>query len=492
MNILLITLDQLRGDCLSAAGHPIARTPNLDRLAAEGLRLARHYAQCAPCGPGRASLYTGLYQMNHRVVGNGTPLDGRFDNIARTARRAGYRPALFGYTDQAIDPRRSDGPDDPRLATYEEVLPGFDPVLHTPMGDPEPWLAWLRDRGHQLPADPAAALQSEPERDAEDSLAAFVTERFIDWLGRQGAPWFAHLSHLRPHPPYVAAGRFSTMFDSEVMPAPLPPADETHPLHARLIHAPGMAGPKDAVTARRARAQYFGMIAEVDFQLGRLWDALGAAGAWDDTFIVVTADHGDQLGDHGLSGKGGFFEESYHIPGLIRDPRPGAARGMVLDRFSEAIDIYPTLCEAMGVEIPVQCDGLPLTAFLRDEAPPWWRDAAHWEWDWRAGFVGRGEHPWPWDRRMERQNLTVRRDIDSAYVHFADGSSLCFDLAADPTWRTAVTDPTTVLAKAQALLTWRARQGDRTLTGMLVKDGGIGRWPDMPPGWGTRPAPARS
>ena len=129
VNVLLITLDQFRGDCLSAAGHPVVRTPNLDRLAAAGVRFARHYSQAAPCAPGRASLYTGMYQMNHRVVANGTPLDARFDNVALAARRAGYRPALFGYTDQAVDPRVTTGPDDVRLTTYEGVLPGFDAVL---------------------------------------------------------------------------------------------------------------------------------------------------------------------------------------------------------------------------------------------------------------------------------------------------------------------------------------------------------------------------
>ena len=91
-NVLLITLDQFRGDCLSSAGHPVVRTPNLDRLAAAGVRLRRHYSQATPCAPGRAALYTGTYQMNNRVVGNGTPLDDRFDNVARVARRAGYAP----------------------------------------------------------------------------------------------------------------------------------------------------------------------------------------------------------------------------------------------------------------------------------------------------------------------------------------------------------------------------------------------------------------
>ena len=111
---------------LVRGGHPVVRTPSLDRLAAQGVRLPRHYTQAAPCGPARASLYTGTYQMNHRVVGNGTPLDDRFDNVARVARRAGYVPTVFGYADQGIDPRLTTGPDDPRLSTYQGFPPGFE------------------------------------------------------------------------------------------------------------------------------------------------------------------------------------------------------------------------------------------------------------------------------------------------------------------------------------------------------------------------------
>jgi len=483
MNILLITLDQFRGDALGIAGHRVVKTPNLDRVAREGLRLSRHYSQAAPCGPGRASLYTGLYQTTHRVVANGTPLDQRFDNIAKAARRAGYTPTLFGYTDQAIDPRLTDGLGDPRLDSYEEVLPGFEVGLHLPMGAPAPWLTWLRAKGHTVADDPNVALATESGRPAEHSMAAFVTDEMVAWLGRQKGPWFAHLSHLRPHPPYAAAGHFAHLYDLTEMPAPIAPGENLHPLHAGLLRAPAMTAPAEAGAMARLSAQYFGMISEVDFQLGRLWTALEARGDWDDTLIVVTADHGEQLGDHGLLGKGGFFESSYHILGLIRDPRPGTVRGVVVNRFSENIDIFPTICEAMGLEIPAQCDGLPLTPFLRGESPPWWRDAAHWEWDWRSSYLRDGPHPWPWDRLLERQSLVVRRGWDAAYVHFADGTGLPFNLAADPSWRTHLTDPARMLSEAQALLTWRARHADRTLTGMLVENGGIGRWPPMPPDW---------
>ena len=318
-------------------------------------------------------------------------------------------------------------------------------------------------------------------------MSAFLTDAFLAWLDRQDGPWFAHLSQFRPHPPYAAAGEFSRMYDPADLPDPIAPvpAGERHRLHEGLMRNPHMAPPADPADLRALRAQYLGMVSEADHQLGRVWAALEAAGQWDDTLILVTADHAEQLGDHGLVQKAGFFEQSYHILGVVRDPRPSAARGAVVERFTENIDVFPTLCEAMGLPVPAQCDGLPLTPFLRGEAPPWWREAAHWEFDWRFSLIPRGPHAWPWDRRLERQNLAVRRDDTHAYVHFGDGSWLCFDLAADPTWRTLVHDPAVVLAKAQGLLDWRQRLADRTLTGMLVEAGGIGRWPAMPPGWGV-------
>ena len=106
------------------------------------------------------------------------------------------------------------------------------------------------------------------------------------------------------------------------------------------------------------------MIVDVDAQLGRIWDELARHGQWEDTFVVVTSDHGDQLGDHGLLGKLGYFEESYRVLGIVRDPRRPEAHGSVVERFTENVDLFPTVCEALGLAIPAQCDGLPLTPFL--------------------------------------------------------------------------------------------------------------------------------
>jgi arylsulfatase A-like enzyme len=336
-----------------------------------------------------------------------------------------------------------------------------------------PWLKWLNEHGYDF-EEPIAALASEHARGAELSTSTFLTDRFLDWLGHQAQPWFAHLSYLRPHPPYSAAGEFSKMYDPADCPLPMPTPQERHPLHEALLRSTA-AGPTDPQAVAKMQAQYFGMVSEVDAQLARIWAAVRDRGEWADTVIVVTSDHAEQLGDQGLIQKAGFFESSYAILGIVRDPRFDHVG--VVDDFTENIDIMPTLCEAMGIPVPTQCDGFPLTPFLHGERPGSWRDAAHWEWDWRDVFIPRGGHEWPWDRRLERQNLAVQRSRDRAFVHFGDGSWRCFDLAADPTWQTEVTDPQVVLREATEMLSWRSRHLDRTMTGMLLQDGGIGRRP---------------
>ena len=481
MNVLFITLDQFRGDCLGAGGHPLVRTPALDALAAQGVRLARHYSQAAPCAPGRACLYTGTYQMNNRVVANGTPLDARLDNVAKAALRAGYQPALFGYTDQSIDPREATGRDDPRMQHYSGVLPGFTPLLHIP-DDHQVWLDWLRTKGYTDLGDGYTELAREPHRPAEHSVSAYLTDHALDWLQQQdrGTPWFAHLSYLRPHPPRTAAGEFATMYDPADVAMPVATPDARHPFHEAALHQPDSSAPTDEVRLRRMRAQYYGMISEVDHQLARLWDALRDLQMWDDTMIVVTADHGDQLGDHGLTGKLGYFEQSYHVVGIVRHPHHPQAHGSAVESFTENIDLFPTICDFIGVDVPPQCDGVPLTPFLRGEDPPWWRTEAHWEFDWRNQYIEHGPHEWPWDRRLERQHVATIRDADGAYAQFGDGSWLSFDLEVDPTWHTPITDPGRILHYAQRMLTWRSRHADRTMTDMLVVDGGVGRFPATP------------
>ena len=210
-NVILITADQWRGDCLGLLGHPTIKTPNLDALAADAVTFTNHYAATAPCSPARATLYTGLYQMNHRVVRNGAPLADGFDNVAKAARRAGYLPTLFGYTDTAPDPRNR-ASDDPALTTYEGVLPDMQVAQLLPEDD-KPWISWLKRRGHSIEdhnrvhipdMEPGERVSlNAPVYSAEETQTAFLVEKFHDWLDEratQDEPFFCPSFLFAPAP----------------------------------------------------------------------------------------------------------------------------------------------------------------------------------------------------------------------------------------------------------------------------------------------------
>ena len=257
------------------------RTPNLDRLAAGGVSFRRHFAQAAPCGPSRAALYTGMYLMNHRSVLNGTPLDARHDNVALVARRLGYEPALFGYTDTSIDPRTV-APDDARLFRYEGVLPGFDPVCHLPEGEPFAWLEWMRADGVDVPdewrtfVDRPAAGPDVAHAVRRRALADHVPHRPVPRVGRRAA---------RPTP---AGGSRTCRSCARTRRSSRPRrttrcsiprrcprrcarrrrADEgaQHPLLGVMIDHPFLKSPDDEQEQRELQATYYGMLAEVDDQ----------------------------------------------------------------------------------------------------------------------------------------------------------------------------------------------------------------------------------
>lgn len=489
-NILLITADQLRGDSLGVAGHPVVKTPNLDRLAARGTYFARHYAQAAPCGPSRASLYTGLYQMNHRVVRNGTPLDNRFDNIARTMRRLGYRPTLFGYTDQAIDPRTAT-PGSPWLRTYEGILPGFHVGLRT-ANDSERWLAWLAERGIATPdsfsdiylpvTGPSAHPTNVPPRyGADETETAFLTDTFLAWRGeqRRGEPWFAHLSYLSPHPPFIVPEPFNTLYNPDDGPPfhRAATAEEERRQHSLIgywqdhtIRESSIVGAGDGLVAdwsdedfRVIRAIYWGMISEVDRQIGRILDAVD-----DNTIIAFTSDHGEMLGDHWTLGKFGYYDQSFHVPLIITDLRRPGSGGTRIEAFTESIDVMPTLIELVGERPAGTLDGHSLVPFLDGAKPPSWRDAVHWEYDFREVATGAAQAAFGLD--LDSCALAVHRDARFKYVHFAGLKPLLFDLASDPgelVDRSNDPDYAAIrLDCAEKLLAWRARHLDRTLTGI--------------------------
>jgi arylsulfatase A-like enzyme len=490
-NILLITADQWRGDCLGTVGHPVVRTPNLDAFAETATVFEQHYAATAPCSPARASLYTGLYQMNHRVVWNGAPLDDRFDNIARAARRAGYTPTLFGYTDTSPDPRLHH-PNDPVLTSYEGVLPGF--WVRQPLAEDEKqWLSWMVSRGHD-PAGLPTIHHVEPEEGEKVSLkaaryskdetqTAFMTDAFLTWLGEQeeDRPWMAHVSFLRPHPPIAAPAPYNTLYHPDDGPgfSGAPTAAEEaafHPLMEALqdyqqlaSHLPGTTDFVRDLTERdlrRLRALYYGMITEVDAQLGRIFEALEPL---ENTLVIFTSDHAEMMGDHWMLGKSGFYRESYHIPLMIRAPGGGAANRV--SAFTSSTDIFPTFLDLLDIEPEHAPDGASLLPYLSGQTPLSWRDAALWEFDYRQ-FLKKWPEKFPASAHEGSSTALCRLGPEWQFVHFSGMPNILMKATCTSTApvNEAASHPDLVIANLDALVATRMRHNDETLARTLVWD----------------------
>ena len=304
------------------------------RWRSDGVLFRNHFGQCTPCGPSRISLLTGLYLMNHRSGRNGTPLDSRHTNVALEARKAGHEPALFGYTDSGVDPRGLD-PSDPALTAYDRgVMPGFTTPLHLPE-DMGAWVADLIAKGYSLPAGRGDVFRARkafekpadrgyrfipPAFSAEDSDTAYLANELLKWLSvREQRAWFAHVVFMRPHPPLIAPEPYNAMHDPADVPfparAPTPAEEgEQHPFLAfalKKLERPGAYdehSPLNLLTAseleiRQMRAAYFGLIAEVDFHVGRIVDYLKETGQYERTLIVFTSDHAEMLGEHFMWGR---------------------------------------------------------------------------------------------------------------------------------------------------------------------------------------------
>ena len=499
-NVLLIVVDQWRADCVPWLGCQHLRTPNLDRLCREGVTFSNHVTTTVPCGPARASLLTGLYAMNHRAVQNTVPLDARHITLPRALRVAGYDPALVGYTTTTPDPRATSLAD-PRFKVLGDNMDGFRSVgAFEP--DHDGYFGWLAQKGYKLPANrddvwlpdhetSRGATTPPPRIPAALSDSAFFTERALAYLhGRNGKPFFLHLGYYRPHPPFVASAPYHAMYDATDMPPPIraaSPEQEAaqHPLLRWYLHhthqgkffqgAEGMASGMDEATVRQLRATYYGMMTEVDDRLGEVFAYLDETGQWDDTLVIFTSDHGEQLGDHHLLGKVGYFDESFRIPLVVKDARANPRFGQVESAFTESIDLMPTILQAVGGAVPRACDGASLLPLLHGPAPAGWRDALHYEYDFRDVHYSQPETGL--GLSMDESSLCVVQDRDWKYVHFAALPPLLFDLRTDPhQFRNLADDPAhadTVRRYAQRALSWRMCHADRTLTGYRSTPAGL-------------------
>jgi arylsulfatase A-like enzyme len=222
--------------------------------------------------------------------------------------------------------------------------------------------------------------------------------------------------------------------------------------------------PWDGMTAdqvQELRAVYLGLLTEVDAAIGRLIESLKASGQYHDTLIVVTADHGEMLGDHGLWGKECFYDPAFHVPLIIRDPRRRGTAGQVVGAFTESIDIAPTLLDWLGEEAPLGFNGRSLLPFLDGNMPDGWRDYVFAELD-----LGDPERPTIYQERLNlpvnRCNLSILREERFKYVHVNGGlPPLLFDMIDDPF---EIRDLAHDLAYAPQLLRLARRMIDHRMT----------------------------
>jgi arylsulfatase A-like enzyme len=485
--------DQLRWDHLGCAGHPYLKTPNIDALAARGVRFANAFVNSGVCGPSRMSYYTGRYPVSHGATWNRVPLSVGEVTLGEMLRGAGHSLALAGKTHVM--------PDHAGLARLQldggselgalierggfEELDRYDG--HHEPGDESGYPAYLRAHGYDS-ADPwtdyvIAGIGPDgevrsgwhmrnvhlPARVSEEhSETAYMTDQALRFIERMGSrPWVLHLSYVKPHWPYMAPAPYHAMYTADqCLPVVRSEAElrDAHPVLAAYRRQEECVSFQRDDCIRTVRPAYQGLISQLDHHLGRLFDGMASSGRLDDTLIVFTADHGDFLGDHWLGEKELFYDTVQRVPFIVADPRreADATRGTVAQRFVESVDVVPTVLDTLGVEPPThRLEGRSLLPLLRGEALPDWRGEVYSELDYsfREARLLRG-------KSVQQCRAFSLRDARWRYVFWLDEPEQLFDLQADPDefhdlGRDASTEPVRAAMRAR-LLDFLARRKHRT------------------------------
>ncbi len=398
-NVLFIMCDQLRRDHLSCYGHPHLATPNIDALAARGVRFDRAYVQSPVCGPSRMSFYTGRYMRSHGSNWNGYPLRVGEPTLGDHLKAIGVRNVLVGKTHMRADVEglarlgiaptstigvhlsqcgfepfeRDDGlhPDSYPRPAYDAYLraQGFDAA--------NPWEYWANSAAGDANGWLLAHAGKPARIPDEHSETPYMTRRAIDFLDQaaeDGRPWCLHLSYIKPHWPYIAPAPYHAMYGAaDALPVSRDPAEraDPHPVYQAFMDLRVSRNfARDEVRARVLPA-YMGLIRQIDDQLGLLFAALRDRSLLETTLIVFTSDHGDYLGDHWLGEKDLFHDCSVRIPLIVVDPSPAAnaTRGTCSDALVEAIDLAPTFLDYFGgAPLPHVLEGTSLLPMLQGGA----------------------------------------------------------------------------------------------------------------------------
>ncbi len=361
LNVLFIMADDLN-NFEACYGDPRAKTPNIDRLAARGMRFEHAYCQFPLCGPSRNSFLTGLYPNSTGIIVNGQIFRQTIPSqvsLPQSFRRAGYFAARLGklYHYGVPNSIGTDGADDPASWELEMNPAGVDRLVELPNvfsfrpGEFGGTLSWY--------ASPHPAEQHP------DGLLAADAAWVLEHCAQQDRPFFVAVGFFRPHTPYVSPKEFFNLYPKQDMPvirgikedrADIPP----------IALASYKFVPKMTDDQRRECVQaYYSSISYMDAQVGHVIDALDRLGLADNTVIVFTSDHGYHMGEHGLWQKMSIFEECARVPLLIVAPRVSKS-GTVARTPVGLIDLYPTLTQLCGVKAPDNLQGQSLIPILKD------------------------------------------------------------------------------------------------------------------------------
>jgi len=337
-NLIFVFADQMRGMDMSCAGNPQVRTPNMDRLAREGTRLAQAYANCPVCTPSRAVLLTGRPAIATRVVANDLPLPTDLPSIGTCLSAAGYRTGYVGKWHLDGVPRSRWTPPGPRRH-------GFDFWAAYNCSHAYMHAQYYRDTPEPIPVDGYEPVAQ--------------TDLLLEFLhARDQRPFAAFLSWGPPHDPYE-------QLPAQYLQAYDPDAIELRPNCRRIPPGPGdLSHGRDP---RTTLAQYYAQISALDAQLGRILDHVHEQGLARDTLVVFTSDHGDMLWSQGKMMKQQPWEESIHIPLLVRWPGRVPA-GRAADGLIGVVDLMPTLLGLLGLPIPPGVQGADLSELVLGRA----------------------------------------------------------------------------------------------------------------------------
>jgi len=363
-NVLLIMADDLNND-LGTYGHPIVKTPNIDRLASRGLRFDRAYNQFPLCNPSRASLMTGLRPDTIRIYELQTQFRANVPDavaLPQLFRRNGYYAARVGKIYHYGVPGQigTNGLDDP---------PSWDAVVN-PKGldkDEEPLLTNLTPtRG----LGSALAFYISPSADEEQTDGKVASETIALLEANRNRPFFIAAGFYRPHCPFIAPKRYFEHYPLDGIRVPgVAAADMSRVPKAALFTNPlNWNIPEDGL--RQSIRAYYASISFLDANVGRLLAALDRLQLTDNTIVVFMSDHGYNLGEHGQWMKQSLFERSARSPLIVAGPGVHA-RGAASPRVVEYLDLYPTLAELAGLKPPSNLEGRSLVSLLKAPNGQW-------------------------------------------------------------------------------------------------------------------------